>query len=87
MSDKFFSIQSGALILTIIRIACALLFLACLGIGAVKIVSLEVQIQERELQFEKGNKDTFKVREEGDYFCGTSVLPCTQVETFKNYII
>ena len=46
---QILSIRTGALLITSIRIACILLFLVCLSIGTIRIVRLEAQIQERQL--------------------------------------
>ena len=83
MMVQILSIRTGALILTSIRIACILLFLVCLSIGTIKIVRLEAQIQERQRQIKDGNDDYVNTFEKGDYFCGTSLLPCTQVKGSK----
>ena len=80
---QILSIRTGAFILTSFRIVCIILFLVCLSIGTLKVVRLEAQIQERQRQIKDGNDDYVNAMEQGDYFCGTSVLPCTQV----NHII
>ena len=74
------SIRTGAFIATSFRILCILLCLVCLSIGTLKVVRLEAQIQERQRQIKDGNNDNVNTLEQGDYFCGTSVLPCTQVK-------
>ena len=76
---QILSIRTGAFILTSFRIVCIILFLVCLSIGTLKVVRLEAQIQERQRQIKDGNNDYVNAMEQGDYFCGTSVLPCTQV--------
>ena len=76
---QILSIRTGAFILTSFRIVCIILFLVCLSIGTLKVVRLEAQIQERQRQIKDGNDDYVNAMEQGDYFCGTSVLPCTQV--------
>ena len=81
--NQILSIRTGALILTTFRIACILFFLVCLSIGTLKVVRLEAQIQERQRQIKDGNDDYVNTMEQGDYFCGTSLLPCTQVTKSK----
>jgi len=54
-----------------------------LSIGTLKLVRLEAQIQERQRQIKDGNDDYVNTLEQGDYFCGTAVLPCTQVKNSK----
>ena len=80
---ELLSIRTGAVILTSFRIACILFFLVCLSIGTLKLVRLEAQIQERQRQIKDGNDDYVNTLEQGDYFCGTAVLPCTQVKNSK----
>jgi hypothetical protein len=81
---QILSIRTGALLITSIRIACILLFLVCLSIGTIRIVRLEAQIQERQRQIKDGNdSNNVNTFEQGDYFCGTSLLPCTQVKDSK----
>ena len=77
--QQIFSIRSGALIITSIRIACILLFLLCLCVGTIKIVRLEEQIQEHQQNIKDGN-DEIVNNEKGDHYCGTALLPCTQVQ-------
>ena len=80
---QILSIRTGALILTSMRIACILIFLVCLSIGTIKIVRLEAQIQERQRQTEDGNDDYHNTYEQGEYYCGTIMLPCNQVKSSK----
>ena len=80
--QQIFSIRSGALIITSARIVCTLLFLVCLCIGTIKIISLEKQIEEHQQNIKDGN-DKIVNNEKGDHYCGTSVLPCTQVHCSK----
>jgi hypothetical protein len=77
---QILSIRTGAFIITSFRIVCILFFLVCLSIGTLKVVRVEAQIQERQRQIKDGNDDYVNTLEQGDYFCGTSVLPCTQVK-------
>jgi len=83
---QILSIRTGAFILTSFRIVCIILFLVCLSIGTLKVVRLEAQIQERQRQIKDGNDDYVNAMEQGDYFCGTSVLPCTQFLRYYHYI-
>ena len=76
--QQIFSIRSGALIITSVRIASTLLFLLCLCFGTIKIVRLEKQIEEHQQNIKDGNGEIVN-NEKGDHYCGTAVLPCTQV--------
>merc|ERR1712150_226956 len=46
----------------------------------------EAQIQERQRQIKDGNGDYVNTMEQGDYFCGTSLLPCTQFLRYYHQI-
>ena len=84
--QQLFSIRSGALIVTSIRVACTLVFLLSLCIGTIKIERLEAYLQERRRQIKDGNDEITNSDDKGDQMCqfyGPVVLPCSQVKESK----